>query len=67
MLSSLLSTVWRAKISGEVALREFDQVAKCAGFMDVSDEVLESLLDDDALVSEREQRVLEGLVGEVEA
>ena len=54
--------VWRAKISGEVALREFDQFAKCAGFIDVSKEVLESLLDDDALVSEREEQVLKGVV-----
>ncbi len=35
----------------------FDQIAGCAGFMDVSKEVL---LDDDGLVSESEERVLKG-------
>jgi hypothetical protein len=46
----------------KLALLEFDQFAECAGFMDVSEEALGSLLDDDALVSESEDRVLEGVV-----
>jgi hypothetical protein len=50
------------RASRELALREFDQFAQCAGFMDVSEEVLGSLLDDDALVSESEERVLKGVV-----
>jgi hypothetical protein len=48
--------------SRKLALRKFDQFADCAGFMDVSEEVLGSLLDDDALVSESEERVLKGVV-----
>ena len=51
------------RASRKLALREFDQFAECAGFMDVSEEVLGSLLDDDALVSESEERVLKGVVG----
>ncbi len=43
-------------------LREFDQFAECAGFKDVSEEVLGSLLDDNALVSEGEEWVLKGVV-----
>ena len=50
------------RASRELALREFDQFAECAGFMDVSEEVLGSLLDDDGLVSESEERVLKGVV-----
>jgi WD40 repeat protein len=50
------------RASRKLALREFDQFAKCAGFMDVSEEVLGSLLDDDGLVSESEERVLKGVV-----
>jgi hypothetical protein len=50
------------RASRKLALREFDHFAQCAGFMDVSEEVLESLLDDDALVSESEERVLKGVV-----
>jgi hypothetical protein len=46
------------RVSRELALRKFDQFAECNGFMDVSEEVLGSLLDDDALVSESEERVL---------
>jgi hypothetical protein len=46
----------------KLALREFDQFAECAGFMEVSEEVLGSLLDDDALVSESEERVLKSVV-----
>ncbi len=50
------------RASRKLALREFDQFAECAGFMDVSEDVLGSLLDDDALVSESEERVLKGVV-----
>ena len=50
------------RASRRLSLREFDQFAECAGFMDVSEEVLGSLLDDDALVSESEERVLKGVV-----
>ena len=50
--------------SREMALREFDQFVECAGFMDVSEEVLGSLLDDDGLVSESEERVLKGVISE---
>jgi hypothetical protein len=50
------------RASRKLALREFDQFAECAGFMDVSEEVLGSLLDDDALVSESEEMVLKGVV-----
>jgi hypothetical protein len=50
------------RASRELALREFYQFATCAGFMDVSEEVLGSLLDDDGLVSDSEERVLKGVV-----
>ena len=50
------------RASRELVLREFDQFAACAGFMDVSEEVLGSLLDDDGLVSESEERVLKSVV-----
>ena len=50
------------RASRELALREFDQFAESKGFMDVSEEVLGSLLDDDELISEREERVLKGVV-----
>ncbi len=50
------------RASRKLALREFDQFAECARFMDVSEEVLGSLLDDDGLVSESEERVLKGVV-----
>ena len=50
------------RASRGLALREFDQFAECAGFVDVSEEVLGSLLDDDALISESEERVLKGVV-----
>ncbi len=50
------------RASRKLALREFDQFAECAGFMDMSEEVLGSLLDDDALVLESEERVLKGAV-----
>jgi hypothetical protein len=50
------------RASRDLATSEFDQFAECAGFMDVSEEVLGSLLDEDALVSESEERVLKGVV-----
>ncbi len=50
------------RTSRELAFREFDQFAESAGFMDVSEEVLGSLLDDDYLVTESEERVFKGLV-----
>ena len=46
----------------ELALREFDEFARTAGFMDVGEEALGSLLDDDGLVTEREERVFEAAV-----
>jgi hypothetical protein len=46
------------RASRELALREFDQFADSK----VSEDVLGSLLDDDALVSESEERVLKGVV-----
>ncbi len=48
--------------SRELALRKFDQFAECDGFMHVSEELLGSLLDDDELVSENEERVLRSTV-----
>ena len=50
------------RASRKLALREFDEFAECEGFMEVSEDVLGSLLDDDALVSESEERVLQGVV-----
>ena len=50
------------RASRKLALREFDEFAACAGFVHVSEEVLGSLLDDDALESESEERVLQGVV-----
>ncbi len=50
------------RASRKLALMEFDQFADVAGFMDVSEEVLGSLLDDDGLVSESEERVLKSVV-----
>ena len=50
------------RASRELALREFDHFAESQGFMDVSEEVLGSLLDDDALISESEELVLKGIV-----
>jgi WD40 repeat protein len=46
------------RASRKLALREFDQLAECTRFMDISEEVMGSLLDEDALVSESEERVL---------
>jgi hypothetical protein len=48
--------------SRKLVLRGLDQFAVCAGFMDLSEDVLGSLLDEDGLVSESEERVLEGVV-----
>ena len=59
-LGSGLVRVERA--SREVALREFDEFARTAGFMEVGEEALGSLLDDDRLVTEREERVFEAVV-----
>jgi hypothetical protein len=50
------------KASRELALREFDDFAECQGFMDVSEEVLGSLLDDDALVTESQVRMLKNIL-----
>jgi hypothetical protein len=50
------------RASRSLALSEFDQFAECAGLMEVNEEVLGSLLDDDALVSESEERVLKIVV-----
>jgi hypothetical protein len=44
------------------ALREFDRFAETAGFLATSAEALGSLLDDDGLVSESEERVLQAVV-----
>jgi hypothetical protein len=48
--------------SRELALREFDEFARTAGFMEVGEEVLGSLLEDDELMSGREELVFEGVV-----
>jgi hypothetical protein len=50
------------KAGRKLALSKFDQFAEADGFMFVSEEVLGSLLDDDVLVSESEERVLKGVV-----
>jgi WD40 repeat protein len=50
------------RASRRLALRKFDQFVECARFKGLSEEVLGSLLDDDALVSESEERVLKGVV-----
>ena len=59
-LGSGLGRVERA--SRELALREFDEFARTARFMEVGEEALGSLLDDDGLVTEREERVFEAVV-----
>ena len=51
-----------SRLSRELALREFDEFAGTAGFMEVWEEALGSLLDDDGLVTEREERVFEAVV-----
>jgi hypothetical protein len=50
------------RASRKLALREFDQFVENDVFMDVGEEVLGLLLDDDALISESEERVLKGVV-----
>ena len=45
-----------------LALSDFDAFALSAGFIELSEELLGSLLDDDALQSESEERVFEMLV-----
>ena len=63
LMSSFGSGLERvARTSRELALREFDEFSKTAGFMGLSEEVLGSLLDDDGLTMEKEERVYEGLV-----
>jgi hypothetical protein len=51
-----------ARASRDLALRRFDQFTKTEGFLEVGEEVLGSLLDDDGLVTEREECVYEGVV-----
>jgi hypothetical protein len=48
--------------SRELALQAFDQFTSTAGFMKVGEEVLGSLLEDDGLCTEAEERVFEGVV-----
>ena len=55
-----LARVERA--SRELALREFDEFAGTAGFIELGEEVLGMLLDDDELTTEREERVFDGVV-----
>jgi hypothetical protein len=50
------------KMCRELALRRFDEFARTAGFMEVGEEALGSLLDDDGLQTEAEERVYEGVV-----
>jgi hypothetical protein len=50
------------RASREMALGAFDEFAATAGFMEVGEEALGSLLDDDELVTEKEERVLEAVV-----
>ena len=50
------------RASREVALREFDDFARTAGFMEVGEEVLGALLEDDGLWTDGEERVFEGVV-----
>jgi hypothetical protein len=50
------------KASRELALRRFDEFAKTEGFVEVGEEVLGSLVNDDELQTEREERVYEGVV-----
>ena len=62
MLSSGSGLVRVERESRELALREFDEFARTAGFMEVGEEVLGSLLDDDGLWTESEERVFEWVV-----
>ena len=48
--------------SREFALRKFDDFSKSPGFMEIDEEVLGSLLDDDGLTTEKEERVFEAVV-----
>ena len=50
------------RASRGLALREFDEFAKTAGFMELGEEVLGSLLEEDGLRTEAEERVFEGVV-----
>jgi hypothetical protein len=50
------------RMSRKLALREFDKFALTAGFMEVGEEVLRSLLEDDELWTEGEERVFESVV-----
>ena len=50
------------KASRELALRKFDLFAECSEFTDLGEALLGSLLDDDDLCSDSEERVLEALV-----
>ena len=59
--SVLESSVWSglekvARASRELALRAFDSFSNTAGFMALSEEALGSLLDDDGLAAEKEER-----------
>ena len=49
-----------ARAIREVALREFDEFARTAGFMEVGEEALGSLLENDGLWTEGGERVYEG-------
>ena len=51
-----------ARAGPELVLREFDAFSRTDGLMALDEEVLGSLLDDDELTSEREERVFEALV-----
>ena len=48
--------------SRNLALKHFDALAKTAGFITLDENVLGSLLDDDGLTTEKEEKVFEGLV-----
>jgi len=50
------------RASRELALRSFDDFARTAGFMEVGEEVLGSLVEDDGLWTEGEERVYEGVM-----
>ena len=50
------------RASRELALREFEQFSTTSGFMEIGEEILGSLLDDDGLMTAREENVFEGVV-----
>ena len=50
------------RASWKLALQEFDEFSKTAGFLGLSEEALGSLLDDDGLTTEKEEVVFEGVV-----